>query len=171
MGPPEHLLSGKPPAEGGTAGWYYVDGTGETGPFTAEEFKEKIANSVGTDQFFWCDGMSEWKRVEEFRAIFAARSQGPPTPVAPTRMMRKRDRGYVRQICERVFIGFNLLMVIWLVFYWMRVFDQMVENQTGKADVYTETAIFLLLWVVGDAILGIILFFARGSKPIDAAKA
>lgn len=50
--PPERLLSGKPSAEGNTAGWYYVDGTGETGPFTAEEFKEKIANSIGTDQFF-----------------------------------------------------------------------------------------------------------------------
>lgn len=110
--------------------------------------------------------MSEWKPVEEFRAIFARSPHGPSSPVAPPRIIRKRDRGYLRQIFERLFIGFNLLMVIWLVFYWIKVIDAMLEDETGKADLYTQAAIFLLFWAAGDVILGILLFLTRGSKSI-----
>lgn len=160
-------VSRKKIAENDHVAWYHVDGTGETGPFSAEQFKEKVANSIGSDQFFCCDGMNQWKRVDEFRAIFAAKPSLEP-PSGSTRIILRdfSKHGYLRQILERLFIAFNLLMGILLIYYWIKVIDAMVENEVGKADAYVATAIILFCWLAGDVIIRILLFLTCRPRSV-----
>lgn len=66
--------------------WHLFIGNQTEGPFDLEEVREKLAQGlIQSDAFVWCEGMADWKKmneVEEFLSPSAAapRVSAPPPP-------------------------------------------------------------------------------------------
>lgn len=80
--------------------------------------------------------------------------------------LRKPKRGFFGTLFKWSFIGFNLLMLLWLFSYWGTV-GQMSANesemaQTGYAIGATMgTGAIVSFWCFGDVILGLLVLFTR----------
>jgi hypothetical protein len=83
-----------------------------------------------------------------------------------------RKRSAMGKIIKWLFIGFNILMLIWLIAGFGatgEVMDQAVSDaeQAGAAIGATiATGMLLGVWAVGDIILGILVLLTRGTKTI-----
>ncbi len=81
--------------------------------------------------------------------------------------LRKPKRGIFGKLVKWGFIGFNLLMVIWLFSYWGSVGDiaNTAGSEAGKAGAAIGgtigTGMLLGLWGFGDIILGLFVLFTR----------
>ncbi|MCC4275338.1 zinc ribbon domain-containing protein [Marinomonas communis] len=81
--------------------------------------------------------------------------------------LRKPKRGFFGKLFKWGFIGFNILMLIWLFSYWDSVGD--LANTAGSDAAKAGAAIggtigtsmLLGLWVFGDIILGLFVMFTR----------
>lgn len=82
-----------------------------------------------------------------------------------------RRRSFVGKLVKWSFIGFNILMLIWLIAGLGGAgqgMDEMTEAQrTGTAIGAGIGAMFIfIIWVLGDIILGIAVLLTRGKKII-----
>jgi hypothetical protein len=81
--------------------------------------------------------------------------------------LRKPKRGFFGKLFKWGFIGFNILMLIWLFSYWGSVGD--LANTAGSDAEKAGAAIggtigtgmLFGLWVFGDIILGLFVMFTR----------
>lgn len=73
---------------------------------------------------------------------------------------------YLERLVKTLFIGFNILMTIWVVGYWIQV-AHMINGENSEAaaiGIIIGTIILFLLWALGDVILGMFVFFSRSGK-------
>ena len=81
--------------------------------------------------------------------------------------LRKPKRGFFGKLVKWGFIGFNILMVIWLFSYWGSVGDlaSTAGSEAEKAGAAIGgtigTGMLFCLWVFGDIILGLFVMFTR----------
>jgi hypothetical protein len=102
------------------------------------------------------------------------RKDNEVSDTAYTRIERveKRKRGFFGFIFKWLFILFNLLMILWLGSYLFAIGDQYGKitsdaERTGAAIGATMgTGMLLVLWALGDLILGMLTFFTRGKMII-----
>jgi hypothetical protein len=81
--------------------------------------------------------------------------------------LRKPKRGFFGKLFKWGFIGFNILMVIWLFSYWGSVGE--LANTAGSEAEKAGAAIggtigtgmLFGIWVFGDIILGLFVMFTR----------
>lgn len=82
----------------------------------------------------------------------------------------KRERTALGKLIKWVFIGFNIAMIIWIVGGLNAVSKIEVHSTAEQAGRAIGSAIgfasLLMLWAIGDIILGIFVFFSRGDKII-----
>lgn len=81
--------------------------------------------------------------------------------------LRKPQRGVFGQVAKWAFIGFNLLMMLWLI-------SSVSILQQGSSDPETQSAanigtgavtfVILIIWVLGDIVLGALTFFTRAKR-------
>lgn len=90
-----------------------------------------------------------------------------------TRMVRTevRKRGFFGWVFMLLFIGFNLLMLAWLISYWATIAPMVNQGhsaaRTGAALGATiGTGFLIALWAAGDIILGLLTLLSRGKKLI-----
>ena len=91
--------------------------------------------------------------------------------MAKTISREVRKRGFFGWIFLLLFIGFNILMAMWLFSYWSLLGDGINSADKAKA---TGTAIggtigtsmLLFIWVLGDIITGALALMTRGRKMI-----
>ena len=62
-----------------------IDGT-QVGEFEEEEFRDKVfARQIKAEDYYWHDGMSDWRPVSEYRALAKTqRISFAPPPARPT---------------------------------------------------------------------------------------
>ncbi|WP_432415633.1 zinc ribbon domain-containing protein [Chromohalobacter israelensis] len=80
--------------------------------------------------------------------------------------LRKPKRGFFGKLIKWSFIGFNILMAVWLIGGMGAAtegMDAMSEAERAGATIGTGigAAMILGLWVVGDIILGLFVLFTR----------
>ena len=81
--------------------------------------------------------------------------------------LRKLKRGFFGKLFKWSFIGFNILMVIWLFSYWGSIGDlaNTAGSQAEKAGAAIGgtigTGMLFGIWVFGDIILGLFVMFTR----------
>ena len=81
----------------------------------------------------------------------------------------KHVRGPFGQIIKWVFIIFNVVMAIWLFGYWVEVAPLLhtgsEAHQTGASiGVTMGTGLIVMIWGLGDIILGLPLLLTRGKR-------
>lgn len=82
----------------------------------------------------------------------------------------RRERGFVGHLFKRVFIGFNLFMIVWLLGGLHAV--SKIETHTaaeqigGAIGAGIGVTMLLMLWGLGDLILGVLVLLTRGNKII-----
>lgn len=87
-------------------------------------------------------------------------------------LIETRKRGFFGRICKWIFILFNLAMAFWLISYLGSVSQQFTSqtSDAGRAGAAIGTTIgvgfLMMLWLAGDIILGMLVYFTRGSKVI-----
>lgn len=81
--------------------------------------------------------------------------------------LKKLKRGFFGKIFKWTFVGFNILMAIWLFTYWGSI-GELVNTadseaaKTGAAIGGTiGTGMLFGLWAFGDIILGLLVLFTR----------
>jgi ssDNA-binding Zn-finger/Zn-ribbon topoisomerase 1 len=81
--------------------------------------------------------------------------------------LRRLKRGVFGKICKWAFIGFNLLMALWLFSYWGSV-GELTDSATSDAEMAGAavgatlgTGLLFGFWVMGDIILGLFVLFTR----------
>jgi hypothetical protein len=81
-----------------------------------------------------------------------------------------RERSAVGKLIKWAFIAFNILMVIWIVGGMNAASKIEVHSLAEHAGRAIGSAIgfvsLLILWAIGDIILGILVLFTRGDKVI-----
>lgn len=80
--------------------------------------------------------------------------------------LRKPKRGFMGKLFKWSFIGFNALMVLWLVTGLGNVsqgYDQLSEAEQAGAAIGTGlgVAFIMTIWVIGSVILGLFVMFTR----------
>ena len=82
----------------------------------------------------------------------------------------KRERSAIGKVIKWIFIAFNLLMALWLVgglHSASKIQTFSAAEQIGAGiGVTIGVAVLLVLWAIGDLILGILVLVTRGSKVI-----
>ena len=82
----------------------------------------------------------------------------------------KRERSFVGQLAKRAFIGFNFLMIVWIfggVYSASQIQTHTAVEQVGTVIGTTiGVTLLLILWGVGDLILGFLVLLTRGNKII-----
>jgi hypothetical protein len=67
--------------------WHLFIGNQTEGPFDLDEVREKLAQGlIQSDAFVWCEGMADWKKmneVEEFLQPMASTPRVAPPPPPP----------------------------------------------------------------------------------------
>lgn len=88
------------------------------------------------------------------------------------RIIRKetRKRGFFGWLFLLLFIGFNLLMLLWLVSYWSHLGALSPASDAERAGTAIGGTIgsgmLITLWAMGDIILGLFVLLTRGRKTI-----
>lgn len=83
-------------------------------------------------------------------------------------LVQKRKRGVFGWLVAIVFWGFNLLMLAWLVSAFGLVGEQYSSATSNAARAGTAIgaglgiSMLLGVWLIGDLILGLIMYFTRG---------
>jgi hypothetical protein len=82
----------------------------------------------------------------------------------------KRERSFVGTLVKRIFIGFNLFMLVW-IFGGLHAVSKLqthtAAEQIGSAIGTTiGVTLLLTLWALGDLILGVLVLVTRGNKII-----
>ncbi len=83
-----------------------------------------------------------------------------------------RQRSGFGKIVKWLFIGFNILMLVWLIAGFVATGDVMDQaasdaEQAGAAIGATiGMGLILAVWAIGDIILGIFVLLTRGTKTI-----
>lgn len=87
-----------------------------------------------------------------------------------------------REVCDRttfgklmkwIFIGFNILMIVWVIAGFSAASDSMQStvNEAEQAGAAIGTTIgmgmLMIFWVLGDIILGMFVLFTRRKKIIE----
>ncbi|MFY0480424.1 hypothetical protein [Achromobacter marplatensis] len=81
--------------------------------------------------------------------------------------LRKPKRSFIGKLFKLLFIAFNILMAFWLVTGMGAAGEQIssATSEAGRAGATIGTGIgafmVLTLWVIGDVILGALVFFTR----------
>jgi hypothetical protein len=80
--------------------------------------------------------------------------------------LRKAKRGVVGKIIKWSFIGFNILMIIWLISGMGTAtegFDTMTEAEQLGTAIGAGIGLWMIIsiWVLGDIILGLFVLFTR----------
>lgn len=79
-------------------------------------------------------------------------------------------RGFIGLLTKWLFIGFNALMVVWLISYWGQVGEMQPASEAGRAGAaiggMLGTGTILFFWVAGVVILGLAAILTRGRKVI-----
>ncbi|SEC11324.1 hypothetical protein SAMN05443249_1950 [Beijerinckia sp. 28-YEA-48] len=76
-----------------------------------------------------------------------------------------RRRGLFGELIKALFITFNIIMLMWLIAYWIKVGPMMFN---GEFSTVIVTAIMFTFWVIGAGILGALTLATRGKKiPIE----
>ena len=83
--------------------------------------------------------------------------------------IRKPKRGFFGKLFKWSFIAFNILMVVWLIGGTNAALDtqeglQGAELAGAQIGTGLGVSMILLLWVLGDIILGLFVLFTRPSK-------
>jgi hypothetical protein len=88
--------------------------------------------------------------------------------------IEKRHRSFIGQIIFLAFIGFNLLMLVWLVSGFLSVSAVPVENDVERVGLAIGAALglgmVLLIWVIGAILLGIGVVVTRGDRIVVEEK-
>ena len=81
-----------------------------------------------------------------------------------------RERSALGKLIKWVFIAFNIAMIIWIVGGLTAASKIQVHSVAEQAGLAIGSAIgfasLLVLWAIGDIILGILVLFSRGDKII-----
>lgn len=95
-----------------------------------------------------------------------------------TIQIERRKRGLFGKLFLLLFWLFNLAMIVWLIAYWVvlgRMSGEAAGNAAGQAGLAIGgtlgTGTLLVLWLLGDTILGALCFFSRGPKIIETREA
>jgi hypothetical protein len=84
--------------------------------------------------------------------------------------IEKRRRGFFGWVFLLVFLGWNALMVVWLLSYAVDVSGIETMNaaeETGKnIGVSIAVSMILVIWALGSIITGILALLTRGSKTV-----
>lgn len=84
--------------------------------------------------------------------------------------IRKPKRGFFGKVFKWSLIGFNVLMIIWLVSYMGTIGEQMTVAGSEAAQAGTVVGgtigvgMIMAFWVLGDIILGLATLLTRPSK-------
>ena len=82
----------------------------------------------------------------------------------------KRERSAIGKVIKWIFIAFNLLMALWLVgglHSASKIQTFSAAEQIGAGiGVTIGVTVLLILWALGDLILGILVLVTRGNKVI-----
>ncbi len=91
--------------------------------------------------------------------------------MSKTIQIETRQRGFIGKIFKWLFILFNILMLVWIIAGVSNVSGIETANEYEAAGAAIGTAIgvgmLIGLWVCGDLILGMFMFFTRGKKIIE----
>jgi hypothetical protein len=81
-----------------------------------------------------------------------------------------RERSALGKLIKWLFIAFNIAMIIWIVGGLTAASKIQVHSVAEQAGLAIGSAIgfasLLVLWAIGDVILGILVLFSRGDKII-----
>src|SRR4029078_13645960 len=82
----------------------------------------------------------------------------------------KRDRSAIGKVIKGIFVAFNMLMALWLVgglhsASKIQTFSAADEIGAGIG-VTIGVTVLLILWAIGDLILGVLVLVTRGNKVI-----
>ena len=81
------------------------------------------------------------------------------------------DRTMFGKIVKWIFVGFNVLMLVWIVGGMMGSAEQAPVGEAEEAGHAIGTAIgvglLLVLWMIGDVIIGIVVLLTRRKKTIE----
>jgi hypothetical protein len=84
--------------------------------------------------------------------------------------VEKRQRSFVGQLFYLLFIGFNLLMLAWLVSGFINISGIPVDTDAQRAGRAIGAAIgfglILTIWIIGAVLLGILTMVTRGTTVI-----
>lgn len=81
-----------------------------------------------------------------------------------------RKRGFFGHVFKWLFVGFNLLMLVWLISYWVSVGEMMAtagseaERAGGAIGTTIGTSMLMFFWLCGAVILGLFAMMTRGKK-------
>jgi hypothetical protein len=80
----------------------------------------------------------------------------------------KYERGFIGKLIKWAFIGFNLLMILWVVGGLSAVSNLETHSAAEKVGASIGATIgitfILMLWGLGDLILGVLVLVSRGNK-------
>lgn len=82
-----------------------------------------------------------------------------------------RKRGFFGWLFLLIFLGFNALMLLWLVSYWTMLGDGLASEDSARAAGTAiggtiATGMLLTIWVLGSIITGLLALVTRGRKTI-----
>jgi hypothetical protein len=81
-----------------------------------------------------------------------------------------RKRGFFGQLFKIGFVGFNIIMLVWLFSYWGSLANMHTVSsaeRTGQAIGGTiGTGLLVFFWVAGAVILGLFTILTRGQRTI-----
>jgi high-affinity nickel permease len=83
------------------------------------------------------------------------------------------DRTTFGNLMKWIFIGFNILMIVWVIAGFSAASDSMQNtvNEAEQAGAAIGTTIgmgmLMIFWVLGDIILGMFVLFTRRKKIIE----
>ncbi len=84
--------------------------------------------------------------------------------------VEKRQRSFAGQLFHLLFIGFNLLMLVWLVSGFINISGMPADTGAERAGRAIGAAIgfgfILMIWIIGATLLGIFAVVTRGEKVI-----
>jgi hypothetical protein len=80
-----------------------------------------------------------------------------------------RKRGFFGWVFLLIFLGFNALMVAWLVTYWNLIGDHLTSgSEAGRAGAAigatVATGMIFFFWAAGAVITGLLALLTRGQK-------
>jgi hypothetical protein len=85
--------------------WYYVDHTGQVGPFTLQELKIKLSTIQNAKSLHvWCDGMADWQPVASIPELNRQVNPPPPPRINPPNYFGLKYRQTIRGVIGLVSI-------------------------------------------------------------------
>lgn len=90
--------------------------------------------------------------------------------MAIVKKIEKRQRSFIGQFFYLLFVGFNLLMLVWMVSGFINISGMPVDTDAARAGRAIGFAIgfgvILTIWIIGAVPLGILAMVTRGNTVI-----